>query len=96
MRAKGERLGSYKLLASLGTGGMGEVWKANDTPAASGRDQLFPGVQFSDRFERETRSIAARSTTGMWPQIYDVERRLDRHGVPSTACLPRISRRADL
>ena len=29
--AAGLRLGPYELIATIGTGGMGEVWKARDT-----------------------------------------------------------------
>ena len=55
----GERLGPYEILTPLGTGGMGNVWKARDT-----RVDRFVAIktsheQFSGRFELEARAIAA-------------------------------------
>jgi serine/threonine protein kinase len=28
----GEKLGSYEIVSAIGKGGMGEVWRARDTP----------------------------------------------------------------
>lgn len=72
MRAKGERLGPYELLALLGTGGMGEVWKANDTRLRRLVAIKFPMAQFRERFEREAHAIAALNHPNV-AQIYDVE-----------------------
>ena len=53
------RLGPYELVSSIGKGGMGEVWKARDPRL--GRDVAIKisAAQFTDRFEREARAIAA-------------------------------------
>jgi Tol biopolymer transport system component/predicted Ser/Thr protein kinase len=55
----GAKLGSYEIVSAIGRGGMGEVWKARDTQL--GRDVAIKisAQQFSDRFEREARAIAA-------------------------------------
>ena len=55
----GARLGPYELLAPLGAGGMGEVWKARDTRLDRTVAIKKSALCFSDRFEREARSIAA-------------------------------------
>jgi serine/threonine-protein kinase len=55
----GTRLGPYEIVSRLGAGGMGEVWKAHDSRL--GRDVAIKisAQQFTDRFEREARAIAA-------------------------------------
>src|SRR5258706_1540222 len=63
----GTRLGVYEIIAPLGTGGMGEVYRAHDTRL--GRDVaikvLPPDVAASPdrmaRFEREARTVASLS-----------------------------------
>jgi serine/threonine protein kinase len=67
----GDQLGPYKILAPLGAGGMGEVFKARDTRL--GRDVAIKvsNEKFSDRFEREARSIAALNHPNVC-QLYDV------------------------
>jgi serine/threonine protein kinase len=55
----GDRLGPYEILAPIGAGGMGEVYRARDTRL--GRDVAIKisAERFSARFEREARAIAA-------------------------------------
>ena len=67
----GARLGPYEILALLGIGGMGEVWKARDT-----RLNRIVAVKrltgrHSQRFEQEARTIAALNHPHIC-QIYDV------------------------
>ena len=71
MFAAGERLGPYLLLAPLGAGGMGEVWKARDTRL--GRDVAIKRLTgtHSARFEQEARAIAALNHPNIC-QIFDV------------------------
>jgi serine/threonine-protein kinase len=57
--AVGERLGPYEILAQIGAGGMGEVWKARDTRLDRMVAIKVCAQRFSARFEREARAIAA-------------------------------------
>src|SRR5262250_468975 len=54
----GDKVGPYEILAPIGKGGMGEVWKARDTRLGRLVAIKFSQHQFSDRFEREARAIA--------------------------------------
>ena len=55
----GDRLGPYEILALIGAGGMGEVWKARDTRLDRIVAIKKSRSRFSERFEREARAIAA-------------------------------------
>ena len=60
----GARLGSYDLVALVGTGGMGDVWKARDvrlgrTVALKILPAHLHGPRAHRTFEREARSVAA-------------------------------------
>ena len=57
--SQGHRLGSYELIAQIGVGGMGEVWKARDNrlDRVVAIKRLKP--EHVGRFEKEARSIAA-------------------------------------
>src|ERR1039457_959772 len=67
----GDKLGPYELLAPIGAGGMGEVWKARDTRL----DRIVAIKQLKGqhtaRFEQEARAIAALNHPHIC-QIYDV------------------------
>lgn len=58
-RQTGVSLGPYRLLSPLGAGGMGEVWKAEDTRLQRPVAIKFQHAEFTKRFEREARAIAA-------------------------------------
>ena len=57
--AAGDKLGPYEILAPVGSGGKGEVWKARDTRL----DRIVAVKRLkgghSARFEQEARTIAA-------------------------------------
>ena len=57
--APGLRLGPYELVSPIGTGGMGEVWKARDTRLDRDVAVKISPAQFSERFEREAHAVAA-------------------------------------
>ena len=55
----GKTVGSYSISARLGAGGMGEVFRATDTRLGREVAIKFSAEQFTDRFEREARAVAA-------------------------------------
>jgi TolB-like protein/Flp pilus assembly protein TadD len=55
----GDRLGPYEILAPIGAGGMGEVWKATDTRLGRTVAIKVLNGAHSERFEQEARAIAA-------------------------------------
>src|SRR5471030_1054687 len=57
--AAGSRLGPYKIEAPLGKGGMGQVFRATDTRLGRTVAIKISHERFSDRVERESRTIAA-------------------------------------
>ncbi len=67
----GTRLGPYEILAPIGSGGMGEVYRARDTRL--GRDVAVKVAQerFSARFEREARAVGSLNHTNIC-HLYDV------------------------
>lgn len=69
--APGDRLGPYEILASIGAGGMGQVWKARDPRLDRTIAIKTSTAHFTDRFEREARAIAALNHSHIC-QIYDV------------------------
>ena len=67
----GTCLGPYQILAPIGAGGMGEVYRAHDP--RMGRDVAIKicAERFSDRFSREVRAVAALNHPNIC-QLYDV------------------------
>ena len=57
--APGTRLGPYEIAAPVGAGGMGQVYKARDTRLDRIVAIKVSHENFSERFEREARAIAA-------------------------------------
>ncbi|SPE37565.1 Serine/threonine protein kinase [Candidatus Sulfopaludibacter sp. SbA6] len=67
----GDRLGPYEILAPLGAGGMGEVYRALDPRLGREVAIKISAEQFSERFDREARAIAALNHPHICA-IYDV------------------------
>ncbi len=67
----GDKLGPYEILAPLGAGGMGEVWKARDTRLDRIVAIKISQGNFTERFEREARAIAALNHPNIC-HLYDV------------------------
>jgi Tol biopolymer transport system component/predicted Ser/Thr protein kinase len=55
----GDKLGPYEIVAPIGKGGMGEVYRAHDP--RTGRDVAIKvsAERFNERFDREVRAVAA-------------------------------------
>ena len=85
--AAGTRLGPYEITRPIGSGGMGDVYRARDTRL--GRDvavKVLPAAMAGDpdrqaRFEREARVVASLSHPHICA-IYDVGRQQDGAGRP--------------
>src|SRR3984957_3641559 len=67
----GTRLGPYEILAPIGAGGMGEVYKARDTRLDRIVAVKVSKAEFTERFEREARAIATLNHPNIC-QLYDV------------------------
>jgi serine/threonine protein kinase len=69
--ASGSQIGPYKIEARLGAGGMGEVYRAHDTRLRRDVAVKVSAAQFTERFEREARAIAALNHPNICT-LYDV------------------------
>jgi serine/threonine-protein kinase len=69
--AAGAKLGPYEILALIGAGGMGEVYKARDTRLDRTVAIKVSREKFSERFELEARAVAALNHPHIC-QLYDV------------------------
>jgi serine/threonine protein kinase len=68
----GTRLGPYEILAPIGAGGMGEVFRARDTRLdRSVAIKVLPDGQLKSRFEREAKAISQLSHPHICA-LYDV------------------------
>src|SRR5437899_12614328 len=67
----GTRLGPYEILAPLGAGGMGEVYRARDPRMGREVALKVSAERFSDRFEHEVRAVASLNHPNIC-HIYDV------------------------
>src|ERR1019366_3831588 len=67
----GEKLGPYEILAPIGAGGMGEVYKARDTRLDRIVALKVSAAQFSERFEREAKAISSLNHPNICT-LYDV------------------------
>src|SRR6266404_3772216 len=67
----GDKLGPYEILAPVGKGGMGEVYRAHDSRLNRDVAIKVSAAQFSERFEREAKAIAALNHTNIC-HLYDV------------------------
>src|SRR5579863_8856754 len=69
--SQGDRLGPYEILALVGQGGMGEVYRAHDDRLRRDVAIKVSNAQFTERFTIEARAIAALNHPNIC-QIYDV------------------------
>jgi serine/threonine protein kinase len=67
----GTKLGPYEILAPIGAGGMGEVYRARDLRVNREVAVKRSSSQFTERFSSETRTIAALNHTNIC-HLYDV------------------------
>ena len=76
--APGVRLGPYAITASIGAGGMGEVYEATDTRLIAAvavkvlPEHVASNPELKKRFEREAKTLAGLSHPHICP-VFDVE-----------------------
>jgi eukaryotic-like serine/threonine-protein kinase len=71
MLEPGTTLGPYEIIALIGAGGMGQVYKARDTRLDRTVAIKIVSEGFTERFEREARAVAAFNHPNIC-QLYDV------------------------
>ena len=69
--APSTRLGPYEIVAMIGAGGMGEVYRALDPRMGREVAIKVSAERFNDRFDREVRAVAALNHPNIC-QVYDV------------------------
>jgi eukaryotic-like serine/threonine-protein kinase len=69
--APGTQLGPYEILASIGAGGMGEVYRARDPRLNRDFAIKVSHAEFTERFAREARAVAALNHPNICT-LYDV------------------------
>jgi eukaryotic-like serine/threonine-protein kinase len=67
----GDKLGPYEILALIGAGGMGEVYRARDPRMRREVAIKVSAERFSDRFSREVHAVAALNHVNIC-HVYDV------------------------
>jgi eukaryotic-like serine/threonine-protein kinase len=67
----GDKLGPYEILVQIGEGGMGEVYRARDPRLNRDVAIKVSTTQFSERFEREAKAVAALNHPNIC-SVYDV------------------------
>src|SRR5262245_41034305 len=69
--SSGTRLGPYEIVSLIGAGGMGEVYRALDPRLGREVAIKVSAEQFTDRFDREARAVAALNHPNIC-SLYDV------------------------
>ena len=67
----GDKLGPYEITGLIGKGGMGEVYRANDTRLSRSVAIKVSSREFNDRFEREAKAISALNHPNICT-LYDI------------------------
>lgn len=67
----GAKLGPYEILAPIGVGGMGEVYKARDPRLNRDVAIKVSKAEFTDRFTREARTVAQLNHSNIC-QLYEL------------------------
>jgi len=67
----GDKLGPYEILSAIGAGGMGAVYKARDTRLDRTVAIKVSNAEFTERFDREARAVAALNHPNICT-LYDV------------------------